>query len=108
VVQRCAGEHAAAVRCSCRGQVSLTHTAGSAACGSEWLSGGRWLTGDSTAVAQQGSSRSWARKSRWLSSMGLPCRWAEVSGRQIDLQIGDICDWEFLSQTFTVSCLGCM
>jgi UDP-sulfoquinovose synthase len=36
---------------------------------------------------------------------GLPCRWAEVSGRQIDLQIGDICDWEFLSQSFTVSCV---
>ena len=28
-------------------------------------------------------------------------RWAEVSGKHIDLQIGDICDWEFLSQAFT-------
>jgi len=28
-------------------------------------------------------------------------KWAEVSGKHIDLQIGDICDWEFLSQAFT-------
>jgi UDP-sulfoquinovose synthase len=27
--------------------------------------------------------------------------WGEVSGRHIDLQIGDICDWEFLSQAVT-------
>ena len=33
-----------------------------------------------------------------------PGRWGEVSGRHIDLQVGDICDWEFLSQAFTVSC----
>jgi UDP-sulfoquinovose synthase len=24
-----------------------------------------------------------------------------VSGKSIDLQVGDICDWEFLSQAFT-------
>lgn len=29
------------------------------------------------------------------------CRWGEISGKHIDLQIGDICDWEFLSQAFT-------
>eukprot|EP00877_Chromochloris_zofingiensis_P014119 jgi/Chrzof1/8961/Cz03g31030.t1_SQD1[v5.2] len=28
-------------------------------------------------------------------------RWGEISGKHIDLQIGDICDWEFLSQAFT-------
>ncbi|KAL4419541.1 hypothetical protein ABPG77_006872 [Micractinium sp. CCAP 211/92] len=28
-------------------------------------------------------------------------KWGEVSGKHIDLQIGDICDWEFLSQAFT-------
>ncbi|GLI63187.1 hypothetical protein VaNZ11_006083 [Volvox africanus] len=28
-------------------------------------------------------------------------KWAEVSGKYISLQIGDICDWEFLSQAFT-------
>ena len=30
----------------------------------------------------------------------LHCRWGEVSGRHMDLQIGDICDWEFLSDVF--------
>lgn len=29
-----------------------------------------------------------------------PCRWGEVSGKHIDLQIGDICDWEFLEDVF--------
>lgn len=28
------------------------------------------------------------------------CRWGEVSGKHIDLQIGDICDWEFLEDVF--------
>jgi UDP-sulfoquinovose synthase len=28
-------------------------------------------------------------------------RWGEISGKHIDLQVGDICDWEFLSQAFT-------
>lgn len=28
-------------------------------------------------------------------------KWGEVSGKHIDLQVGDINDWEFLSQTFT-------
>ncbi|KAG2451813.1 hypothetical protein HYH02_003589 [Chlamydomonas schloesseri] len=28
-------------------------------------------------------------------------RWGEISGKHISLQIGDICDWEFLSQAFT-------
>ncbi|KAI3424306.1 hypothetical protein D9Q98_009860 [Chlorella vulgaris] len=28
-------------------------------------------------------------------------KWGEVSGKHIDLQVGDICDWEFLSQAFT-------
>ncbi|GFR50255.1 hypothetical protein Agub_g12441 [Astrephomene gubernaculifera] len=28
-------------------------------------------------------------------------KWSEVSGKHISLQIGDICDWEFLSQAFT-------
>ena len=28
-------------------------------------------------------------------------RWQEVSGKQLRLQIGDICDFEFLSQVFT-------
>lgn len=28
-------------------------------------------------------------------------KWGEVSGKHIDLQIGDICDYEFLSQAFT-------
>lgn len=28
----------------------------------------------------------------------IPSRWGEVSGKHIDLQVGDICDWEFLSQ----------
>lgn len=27
--------------------------------------------------------------------------WGDISGRHIDLQIGDICDWEFLSQAVT-------
>ena len=27
-------------------------------------------------------------------------KWAEVSGKNIDLMIGDICDFEFLSQAF--------
>jgi nucleoside-diphosphate-sugar epimerase len=27
-------------------------------------------------------------------------KWGEVSGKHVDLQIGDICDWEFLSQAF--------
>eukprot|EP00891_Asterochloris_glomerata_P006291 jgi/Astpho2/6291/Aster-08343 len=27
-------------------------------------------------------------------------KWGEVSGRHMDLQIGDICDWEFLSDVF--------
>lgn len=31
-----------------------------------------------------------------------PRRWGEVSGKHVDLQIGDICDWEFLSQAFEV------
>eukprot|EP00892_Ulva_mutabilis_P011522 jgi/Ulvmu1/8742/UM047_0083.1 len=26
--------------------------------------------------------------------------WAEVSGKQVKLEIGDVCDWEFLSQVF--------
>lgn len=24
--------------------------------------------------------------------------WAEVSGKEVKLEIGDVCDWEFLSQ----------
>ena len=28
------------------------------------------------------------------------CRWGEVSGKHIDLHIGDICDFEFLSEVF--------
>lgn len=27
-------------------------------------------------------------------------RWQEVSGKQVNLQIGDICNWELLSQAF--------
>jgi len=27
-------------------------------------------------------------------------KWGEVSGKHIDLQIGDICDFEFLQQAF--------
>ena len=53
------------------GQDSLVHTAGTAACCSEWLPGGRWLKGDSAAV-QQGGSHSWATKCRWLSSVVCP------------------------------------
>ena len=30
----------------------------------------------------------------------LHCRWGQVSGRHMDLQIGDICDWEFLRDVF--------
>ena len=29
------------------------------------------------------------------------CRWGEISGNHIDLQIGDVCDWEFLEDVFT-------
>lgn len=32
---------------------------------------------------------------------GMSCRWGEVSGNHIDLQIGDVCDWEFLEDVFT-------
>jgi hypothetical protein len=49
---------------------------------------------------------------RWVRAAACPlivrvcalsvCRWGEVSGKHIDLQVGDICDWEFLSQAFTV------
>ena len=28
------------------------------------------------------------------------CRWGEISGKHIDLHIGDICDFEFLSEVF--------
>ena len=31
----------------------------------------------------------------------LMSRWGEVSGNHVDLQIGDICDWEFLEDVFT-------
>ena len=27
-------------------------------------------------------------------------RWGEISGKHIDLQVGDICDWEFLAEAF--------
>lgn len=29
------------------------------------------------------------------------CSWGEVSGSHIDLQIGDVCDWEFLEDVVT-------
>ena len=29
------------------------------------------------------------------------CSWGELSGKHIDLQIGDVCDWEFLEDVFT-------
>jgi nucleoside-diphosphate-sugar epimerase len=29
------------------------------------------------------------------------CRWGEVSGKHISLEIGDICDWEFFGEAFT-------
>ena len=38
-----------------------------------------------------------------LYSSAQLCRWGEISGRHIDLQIGDICDFDFLRdvvQTF--------
>jgi hypothetical protein len=28
------------------------------------------------------------------------CRWGEISGKHIDLQVGDICDFEFFSEAF--------
>jgi UDP-sulfoquinovose synthase len=28
-------------------------------------------------------------------------KWGEISGKHIDLQVGDICDWEFLEDVFT-------
>jgi nucleoside-diphosphate-sugar epimerase len=28
------------------------------------------------------------------------CRWGEISGKHIDLAVGDICDWEFFGETF--------
>lgn len=28
-------------------------------------------------------------------------KWAEVSGKHIDLMVGDVCDWNFLEQSFT-------
>ena len=30
------------------------------------------------------------------SPVGVFCRWGEISGKAIDLQIGDICDFDFL------------
>lgn len=27
-------------------------------------------------------------------------RWGEISGKHIDLAIGDVCDWEFFSEAF--------
>lgn len=29
-----------------------------------------------------------------------PRRWGEISGKHIDLQVGDICDFEFFSEAF--------
>lgn len=34
-------------------------------------------------------------------------KWAEVSGKHIDLQVGDLCDFEFFSETFKVLVLSC-
>ena len=34
------------------------------------------------------------------------CRWGEVSGKHIELKIGDICDFEFFSAAFQASA-GC-
>lgn len=40
------------------------------------------------------------------TSLGFPypapdlCRWGEISGKHIDLQVGDICDFEFFSEAF--------
>ncbi len=28
------------------------------------------------------------------------CRWGEISGKHIELAIGDICDWEFFGEAF--------
>ena len=36
----------------------------------------------------------------WLKSLTLGCRWGEVAGRDIDLRIGDILDFEFLGECF--------
>jgi hypothetical protein len=34
--------------------------------------------------------------------------WQEVSGKTVKLEIGDVCDWEFLSQVQFISiCLPC-
>lgn len=39
-----------------------------------------------------------AEPDRPCNAFQMRCRWGEVSGKHIDLQVGDICDWEFLSQ----------
>lgn len=28
------------------------------------------------------------------------CRWGEISGKHIELQVGDICEWDFFSEAF--------
>ena len=30
------------------------------------------------------------------------CRWGEVSGKHVELKVGDICDFEFFSGAFQV------
>lgn len=30
----------------------------------------------------------------------LECRWGEISGKHIELQIGDVCNFDFLSEAF--------
>ena len=42
------------------------------------------------------------RALRWSSRAMGRCRWGEVSGKHVDLKIGDICDFEFLSGVFQV------
>ena len=34
-------------------------------------------------------------------------KWQEVSGQTIRLEIGDVCDWEFLSQARSLQCFLC-
>jgi hypothetical protein len=36
-----------------------------------------------------------------LAPPAAACRWGEISGKHISLQIGDICDWEFFSEAFS-------
>ena len=36
-----------------------------------------------------------------LTTFAAICRWGEISGNHIDLQIGDVCDWEFLEDVVT-------